>query len=108
MNGKDREWEMGVLWDKDQTTAEFFLNKLTDTGFLVGDNEPDSGKAPEDFTIDYHAEPIGLAHVGVEIRQNLIDYGEGVERISNTLQEVISALTASTRKIDIEKRRSLR
>ena len=23
MNGKDREWEMGVLWDKDQTTAEF-------------------------------------------------------------------------------------
>jgi len=108
MNGKDREWEMGVLWDKDQTTAEFFLNKLTDTGFLVGDNEPYSGKAPEDFTIDYHAEPIGLAHVGIEIRQDLIDHGEGVERISDTLHEVISALTASTRKIDIEKRRSLR
>ena len=108
MNGKDREWEMGVLWDKDQTTAEFFLNKLTDAGFLVGDNEPYSGKAPEDFTIDYHAEPIGLAHVGIEIRQDLIDHDEGVERISNTLQEVISALTVSTRKIDIDKRRSLR
>ena len=108
MNGKDREWEMGVLWDKDQATAEFFLNKLTDAGFLVGDNEPYSGKAPEDFTIDYHAEPIGLAHVGIEIRQDLIDHGEGVERISDTLHEVISALTASTRKIDIEKRRSLR
>ena len=108
MNGKDREWEMGVLWDKDQATAEFFLNKLTDAGFLVGDNEPYSGKAPEDFTIDYHAEPIGLAHVGIEIRQDLIDHDEGVERISDTLQEVISALTASTRKIDIDKRRSLR
>jgi len=108
MNGEDREWEMGVLWDKDQATAEFFLNKLTDAGFLVGDNEPYSGKAPEDFTIDYHAEPIGLAHVGIEIRQDLIDHDEGVERISDTLQEVISALTASTRKIDIDKRRSLR
>ena len=108
MNGEDREWEMGVLWDKDQITSEFFLNKLMDAGFLVGNNEPYSGKAPEDFTIDYHAEPIGLAHVGIEIRQDLINHDEGVERISDTLQEVISTLTASTRKIDIEKRRSLR
>jgi predicted N-formylglutamate amidohydrolase len=108
MNGEDREWEMGVLWDKDQITAEFFLNKLTDAGFFVGNNEPYSGKAPEDFTIDYHAEPIGLPHVGIEIRQDLINHDEGVERITDTLQEVISALTTSTRKIDIEKRKSSR
>jgi predicted N-formylglutamate amidohydrolase len=108
MNGEDREWEMGVLWDKDQITAEFFLNKLMDAGFFVGNNEPYSGKAPEDFTIDYHAEPIGLPHVGIEIRQDLINHDEGVERITDTLQEVISALTTSTRKIDIEKRESSR
>ncbi len=108
MNGEDREWEMGVLWDKDQITAEFFLNKLMDAGFFVGNNEPYSGKAPEDFTIDYHAEPIGLPHVGIEIRQDLINHDEGVERITDTLQEVISALTTSTRKIDIEKRKSSR
>ena len=108
MNGEDREWEMGVLWDKDQITAEFFLNKLTDAGFFVGNNEPYSGKAPEDFTIDYHAEPIGLPHVGIEIRQDLINHDEGVERITDTLQEVISALTTSTRKNDIEKRKSSR
>ncbi len=108
MNGEDREWEMGVLWDKDQITAEFFLNKLMDAGFLVGNNEPYSGKAPEDFTIDYHAESIGLPHVGIEIRQDLINHDEGVERITDTLQEVISALTTSTRKIDIDKRKSSR
>ena len=108
MNGEDREWEMGVLWDKDQITAEFFLNKLMGAGFFVGNNEPYSGKAPEDFTIDYHAEPIGLPHVGIEIRQDLINHDEGVERITDTLQEVISALTTSTRKIDIEKRKSSR
>ena len=108
MNGEDREWEMGVLWDKDQITAEFFLNKLMDASFLVGNNEPYSGKAPEDFTIDYHAESIGLPHVGIEIRQDLINHNEGVERITDTLQEVISALTTSTRKIDIEKRKSPR
>ena len=79
-----------------------------DAGFLVGNNEPYSGKAPEDFTIDYHAESIGLPHVGIEIRQDLINHNEGVERITDTLQEVISALTTSTRKIDIEKRKSPR
>ena len=29
MNGNDREWEIGVLWDKDPLTAEIFLTNLS-------------------------------------------------------------------------------
>ena len=67
MNGNDREWEIGVLWDKDPLTAEIFLSKLVEAGYVVGNNKPYSGKDPEDFTIDFHAESAGLPHVGIEI-----------------------------------------
>jgi predicted N-formylglutamate amidohydrolase len=92
MNGDSRTWEMGVLWDKDRATAEFFVTKLREAGYLVGDNEPYSGMAPQDFTIDHHAEPNGLPHVGIEIRQDLIHHEDGVERIAEVMQKVIATL----------------
>ncbi len=108
MNGNDREWEIGVLWDKDPLTAEIFLSKLVEAGYVVGDNKPYSGKDPEDFTIDFHAESIGLPHVGIEISQNLINDEDGVERVSNTLNEIISTYTIPAKPNNIETQRSLR
>ena len=108
MNGSDREWEIGVLWDKDPLTAEIFLSKLVEAGYVVGDNKPYSGKDPEDFTIDFHAESIGLPHVGIEICQNLINDDDGVERVSNTLKEIISTYTITTRAKNIETQKPLR
>ena len=35
INGNDREWEMGVLWDKDPATAEIFLTRLVEAGFWL-------------------------------------------------------------------------
>ena len=108
MNGNDREWEIGVLWDKDPLTAEIFLTRLVEAGYLVGDNKPYSGMDPEDFTIDYHAESIGLPHVGIEISQNLINHDDGVERVSNTLKEIISTYMIGTKPKNIETQKSLR
>ena len=108
INGNDREWEIGVLWDKDSVTAEIFLTRLIESGYLVGDNKPYSGKDPEDFTIDFHAESAGLSHVGIEICQDLINHDDGVERISNTLKEIISTYTIPARPINIETQKSLR
>ena len=107
-NGNKREWEVGVLWDKDPTTARIFINKLTEAGFLVGDNKPYSGKDLEDFTLDYHAETIGLPHVGIEIRQDLINNDDGVMRISNTLQKVISSLVLTNKSNNIQINKPLR
>ena len=102
INGEAREWEIGVLWDKDSTTAEFFLSDLGEAGYFVGDNKPYSGKDPEDFTIDHHAEPSGLPHVGIEIRQDLIHHSDDIKRISGILQKTINLVAMQDRPIDIE------
>ena len=92
LNGEARDWQMGVLWDKDETMREIFLEGLRGAGYQVGDNEPYSGKAPQDFTIDHHAEEINLPHVGIEIRQDLIDDDAGVAEIAKVMQRVIASI----------------
>jgi len=104
LNGESRSCQMGVLWDTDRVTAEIFVHDLREAGFQVGDNEPYSGKAPQDFTIDHHAESIGLPHVGIEIRQDLIDDDEGVRAIGKVLQRVIASLPARLQPTDISSR----
>jgi len=72
-HGVFRPWQIGILWDKDARLPLPLLATLRRHGDIrVGDNEPYSGRHPADFTIDHHAEPLGLAHVGIEIRQDLI------------------------------------
>lgn len=92
LNGEAREWQMGVLWDKDEKTRQIFLDGLRGAGYHVGDNEPYSGKAPQDFTIDHHAEEPGLPHIGIEIRQDLIDDDEGVAEIAAVMHDVIASI----------------
>jgi predicted N-formylglutamate amidohydrolase len=92
MNGEARPWEMGVLWDTDTRLRDIFLEDFSAAGYLVGDNEPYSGKAPQDFTIDHHAEEIGLPHIGIEIRQDLIDDDEGVDEIAAVMHRIIESI----------------
>ncbi len=92
MNGEARPWEMGVLWDTDTRLRDIFLEGFTAEGYLVGDNEPYSGKAPQDFTIDHHAEAIGLPHIGIEIRQDLIDDAAGVDVVADVMHEIIESI----------------
>lgn len=92
MNGVQRPWEIGVLWDADRPTAERFLAGFRNAGYVVGDNEPYSGKAPMDFTIDHHAEAAGLPHVGIEIRQDLIDDPEGIVALGDVLLGILQGI----------------
>jgi predicted N-formylglutamate amidohydrolase len=96
LNGISRPWEVGVLWDADRRIPGILIDRLREEGFVVGDNEPYSGKAPQDFTIDRHAEAAGLPHAGIEVRQDLIDHDEGVERIAAVLHRIIDGLPPST------------
>ena len=92
LNGEAREWEIGILWDKDQGLHELFLEGFREAGFHTGDNEPYSGKAPADYTVDNHAEAIGLPCVGIEIRQDLINDAAGVVRIGNVMNKIIESI----------------
>ncbi len=92
LNGVSRPWQLGILWDSDRRLSDVFLKELGEAGFLVGDNEPYSGKGPQDFTIDHHAEANGLPHVGIEIRQDLIDDEAGVAEIADVFEEIIRTI----------------
>ena len=92
MNGESRPWQMGVLWDTDTRLRDIFIEGFTAAGYLVGDNEPYSGKAPQDFTIDHHAEAAGLPHVGIEIRQDLVGDAAGVEEIAELMHGIIASI----------------
>ncbi len=90
-----RPWHIGVLWDRDSRIAGPLLDKLKAMpDICVGDNEPYSGRHPHDYTIDHHAEPGGLPHVGIEIRQDLIDQRDGAEawaeRLYRGLKDVLA------------------
>ncbi len=92
LNGKSRPWEIGILWDKDMSLRDIFLRDFRSAGFHVGDNEPYSGKAPADFTVDHHAEEPELPHIGIEIRQDLIQDAAGIARIGNIMHKIIESI----------------
>lgn len=93
MNGFDRPWHVGVLWDKDPRLALPLMAALrADRSIVVGDNEPYSGRHPADFTIDHHAEATGLAHTGIELRQDLLATEEGRDQWAARLGDALEAI----------------
>ncbi|MBX9759119.1 MAG: N-formylglutamate amidohydrolase [Beijerinckiaceae bacterium] len=78
--GVPRPWEIGLLWDSDPRMAQGLMGAfeaaLTSP---VGDNEPYDGALTGD-TLWELGTARGLAHVIVELRQDLIGTGEGAAR----------------------------
>ena len=92
----ERPWHIGILWDKDPRIPVPLMDALRRIdGIVVGDNQPYSGKHPHDFTIDHHAEAEGLAHVSVEIRQDLIETPEGVAHWGDLLAEALTPILSA-------------
>ena len=89
-----RPWQIGILWDKDPRIPVPLIELLRAEGITVGDNEPYSGKAPADHTVDHHAEGGGLPHVSIEIRQDLIDHPEGVSRWAGLIGDALEKILA--------------
>jgi predicted N-formylglutamate amidohydrolase len=104
LNGSFRPWQIGILWDKDHRIAEPIIRLLREQGLTVGDNEPYSGKALQDFTIDSHAEAPELPHVGIEIRQDLIDAEDGIKAMADVFEPAIESIQAQLYTTDIATR----
>jgi len=101
LHGIRRPWHVGVLWDKDPRLALPLLAALRRHGDLVvGDNEPYSGRHPADFTIDHHAEPLGLAHAGIEIRQDLINDLDGQQRWASLIGDALESVLVDSQPLD--------
>lgn len=101
-NGVARPWEIGILWDTDAATARIALDGFRAAGFVVGDNEPYTGKGPMDFTVDHHAEAAKLPHVGIEIRQDLIADDAGVSALAGVLADIVARIPAGRARATID------
>jgi predicted N-formylglutamate amidohydrolase len=90
-----RPWHIGIMWDKDPRISvpliEHF-NRMEE--ICIGDNEPFSGRHPHDFTIDHHAEPAGLPHVGIEVRQDLVRDTDGASNWAGVLADALNDILA--------------
>ena len=79
--GVARPWEVGVLYHRDARFAQSLRSALQQTfGLAVGDNQPYFVSDETDYGIPTHAERRGLPHVELEIRQDLLDDAQAVER----------------------------
>jgi predicted N-formylglutamate amidohydrolase len=91
-----RPWHVGVMWDRDPRIAVPLMEHLRGMeGVCIGDNEPYSGRHPHDFTIDFHAEPAGLPHVGIEVRQDLVTDDRGATKWAEILAQALRPILAN-------------
>jgi predicted N-formylglutamate amidohydrolase len=66
-----RPWQVGILWDRDPRLAVPVIDDLRKEGVTVGDNAPYDG-ALEGDTMNVHGSRRGLAHMLIELRQDLL------------------------------------
>ncbi len=73
MNGFERPWHVGVLWNDDPRLPEPLLAALRcDSSLVVGDNEPYSARDAYEYTLVAHARARALPYCSLEVRQDLI------------------------------------
>ncbi|WP_202844500.1 N-formylglutamate amidohydrolase [Luteimonas saliphila] len=93
MDGRARPWHAGVLYQRDARLAHALLAALRAEGGLeVGDNEPYSVSDATDYAIPVHGERRGLAHVELEIRQDLIEGADGQDAWAERLARLLGRL----------------
>lgn len=101
MNGIPRPWHAGVLYQRDARLALALRQALQedDPSLVIGDNQPYAVSDATDYAIPVHGERRGLAHVELEIRQDLIaddtDQHRWALRLAKLLQTLAPAFAAT-------------
>ena len=92
--GVERPWHIGVLWNRDGRLARPLMKRFAELDVVVGDNQPYSGQDEHGYTLPRHVEKIGIPHVLLEVRQDLIDTRKGAEEWSEKLYSALGPLLA--------------
>lgn len=85
--GTPRLWEVGILYNQDETAARPAIDWLRGQGLITGDNEPYSGKLLN-ATLNRHAEANGIPSIAIEIRNDLIRDEAGADRWTDILAQL--------------------
>lgn len=98
LNGQDRPWQAGFLSRRDLPTAEHLMASLhrADPSLILAVNEPYRIEDDGDWFIPHHAEPRGVPHCLIEIRNDEIADDAGVahwaDRLAAALADRLEAL----------------
>ena len=92
LDGKDRPFDVGVLFDGHEDLAHEFGQRLAHTGYRVRDNEPYSGYAGLIFSARRHGRQHGLPYLEIEMNNALLSTPEGVADMGRRLGRVLGAL----------------
>jgi len=89
--GDRRDMQAAVLYNRDSRFGVAFRDALSvSAGSNVADNEPYAMTDDSDFTLPIHGEKRGLLHVGIEIRQDLVEDEAGqllwADRVARALE----------------------
>ena len=79
MNGVDRPWELGFLFRRDEATSTQIARTLAAQvpGLTIGMNQPYDVDDLSDWFVPRQAEPRGIPHSLIEIRNDHIEHAEG-------------------------------
>jgi predicted N-formylglutamate amidohydrolase len=88
--GENRAMQVGMLYNKDARLALILLDLLRSEGLIVGDNAPYAVTEDSDYSIPTHGEKRGLAHIEIEIRQDLIASAEGQDAWARRFARVLT------------------
>lgn len=93
-DAEDRPWPVGLLWRQDNPLAAHLAASLEQeaAALPLGLNAPYCIEDSSDFTIPVHAEPRGLPHVLIEVRNDMVREATGVARFANLLARAILKL----------------
>ncbi len=90
--GESRAMHVGMLYNKDPRLALILLDLLRREGdLMVGDNAPYAVTEDSDYGVPTHGEKRGLAHVEVEIRQDLIADEAGQQAWAQRFARLLTA-----------------
>jgi predicted N-formylglutamate amidohydrolase len=95
MNGTFRPWHIGICWEGDRRIAGPVMAELArQPDILVGDNLPYALDSREDHTVPRHAARLGLPHLQVEFRQDLIATDPDAIRWAEVLLDALRPVLA--------------
>jgi predicted N-formylglutamate amidohydrolase len=92
--GKDRPWQVGILFDDDRRLADLLIRGFgADPALTVGINQPYSPADGVYYTLRRHAQPQGLPSAMIEIRNDEIGDEAGQRSWAYRLADILLAAT---------------
>ena len=97
LGGEERPWQIGLLFNRCPQVAMALKEYLTsrDKSLNIGMNQPYTVTDEDDYSIPEFGEKMGLPHVLIEIRQDLLQGNKNRQRWVNLLADACRELEKS-------------